>query len=344
MFYAEGLSTVDGYPVEVPDAGLADAVRGALAHPEVHAILVAYAPPLPDQQPPVDLGQAVTGADKPIATVGFGPGSYPAVEEAVRALGRVAGYAAWRREPPGEEPELSDVDTGRARRAVESGDATELLRAYGIATVPTRFVAGTPEAVAALAEEVGFPVALTVPPARRRLDVRAVRLDLADTADVIRAYAGLERLLGARVEVAVQPMVAPGVDCVVEVVDDPSFGPVVGFGLGGVAGDLLGDRAWRPAPLTDRDAAALLREPGAAPLLSGYRGSAPVDLGALADLLIRVGRLIDDFPQVRHLELNPVLARPDGLDVLQATVHIGQQAARPDTGPRRLSKPEPQQA
>jgi acyl-CoA synthetase (NDP forming)/RimJ/RimL family protein N-acetyltransferase len=337
-----GLSTVDGYPVEVPDAGLAGAVRGALAHPEVHTVLVAYAPPLPDQVPPADLGAAVIGADKPIATVGLGFASYPAVEEAVRALGRVAGYAAWRREPPGEEPELSDVDTERAHRAVESGDATGLLRAYGIATVPTRFVAGTPEAVAALAEEVGFPVALTVPPARRRLDVRAVRLDLADTADVTRAYTGLEQLLGPRVEVAVQPMVAPGVDCVVEVVDDPSFGPVVGFGLGGVAGDLIGDRAWRPAPLTDRDATALLREPRAAPLLSGYRGSAPVDLGALADLLIRVGRLADDHPQVRHLELNPVLARPDGLDVLQATVHIGQQAARPDTGPRRLSRPEPE--
>ena len=99
---------------------------------------------------------------------------------------------------------------------------------------------------------------------------------------------------------------------------------------------LIGDLAWRAAPLTDRAAAALVDEPRAAPLLHGYRGSAPVDRDALIDLLLRVGRLADDHPEVRALSLNPVLARPDGYSVLHAHVETGEARSRSDSGPRRL--------
>jgi acyl-CoA synthetase (NDP forming) len=119
-------------------------------------------------------------------------------------------------------------------------------------------------------------------------------------------------------------------------VEDRTFGPVVGFGLAGPAAELIGDRAWRAAPLTDLDAAALVDEPRAAPLLRGYRGAEPVDRTALADLLLRVGRLVDEHPEVRELTLNPVLARTTGWSVLHASVLIGEPAFRPDTGPRRL--------
>jgi hypothetical protein len=111
----------------------------------------------------------------------------------------------------------------------------------------------------------------------------------------------------------------------------------VWFGVGGPASELLGDRAWQPAPLTDRDAAALVRAPRAAPLLTGYRGSAPVDLDALADLVLRVGQIVEDRVDLATLTLNPVLARPDGYDIRHATVHLGQDARNaPDAGPRRL--------
>jgi len=113
----------------------------------------------------------------------------------------------------------------------------------------------------------------------------------------------------------------------------------VGFGLGGVASELLGDLAWRAAPLTDRAAEALVGEPRAAPLLHGYRGSVPVDRAALIDLLLRVGRLADDHPRLRSLMLNPVLARPDGISVLHAATELGPPMSRPDTGPRRLRSP-----
>jgi acyl-CoA synthetase (NDP forming) len=98
----------------------------------------------------------------------------------------------------------------------------------------------------------------------------------------------------------------------------------------------LGDRAWHTAPLTDADAAALVRSPRAAALLQGYRGSTPVDEAALADLVMRLGRVADEQPEVKRLVLNPVLAHASGLSVAHAMLDVGDATARPDTGPRRL--------
>jgi acyl-CoA synthetase (NDP forming)/RimJ/RimL family protein N-acetyltransferase len=376
---AFALTFAPGYPHDVGPTADADtiseAVTGALADPEVDALVVAYAPALAEEWDTASVvadrvRAAAAGGDKPVVAVypagGVGPAAdstlpgavpaYPTVEEAVRALGRAAAYAAWRREPAGVVPELDRIDIGPARMVVATlaagvaeqgtatvrlgdlGEADELLSCYGIEVVPSRPAAGPAEAVAEVAAQVGFPVALKVArsPWRHRIDLGAVRLDLADADDVARAYDELQRLFGTGVEVAVQRMVAPGVGCVVEAVDDPAFGPVVGFGLSGVASELVGDQAWRPVPLTDRDAATLVRAPRAAPLLTGYRGAAPVDLDVVADLVLRVGRLADAHPQVHRLSLNPVLARPDGVSVLHAGVDLGTPTARPDTGPRRL--------
>jgi acyl-CoA synthetase (NDP forming) len=211
----------------------------------------------------------------------------------------------------------------------------DLLAAYGIPVVPSTFARSADEAVAASAE-LGYPVALKAAGGglRHRIDLGAVRLALGDEDDVRTAYGELDAAFGP--EVVVQSMVAPGVACVIEVIEDPAFGPVVGFGLGGVASELLGDLAWRAAPLTDRAAEALVDEPRAAPLLHGYRGSTPVDRAALIDLLLRVGQLADEHPRVRSLLLNPVLVRPDGFSVLHAAAEVGEPGVRPDTGPRRL--------
>ncbi|MEH1028974.1 GNAT family N-acetyltransferase [Micromonospora profundi] len=347
----QGLTVVDGYPRDVgPSAGAAEfaaALAETASDDRVDALVVVFAPPLPGQLTDVDADviaalPAALALGKPtVATflVGRPPAGMPAyggVEEAVRALARVHRYAEWLRRPPGVAPELLRVDRVAAQAALrDPPDPNALLVAYGIEPVASVSVDSLDAAVDAAAG-LGFPVALkaAAPGLRHRVDLGAVRLDLPDEATVRRAYAELAARFGA--EVLVQPMVPPGVACVVELVEDPAFGPVVGFGLGGVATELLGDRAWRAVPLTDRDAAELVDEPRAAPLLRGHRGAAPVDRAALADLLLRVGQLADEQPRVRSLTLNPVLARPDGITVLHAQVQVGGPVARPDTGPRRL--------
>ncbi|MER7893297.1 GNAT family N-acetyltransferase [Micromonospora sp. NPDC094482] len=347
---AQGLTLAYGYPRDVgPSAGaveFAAALAGAAADERVDAIAVVLAPPLPGQPAHADLTAAlpaVLGTGKPVVTTvlaGRMPAGMPAyggVEEAVRALARVHRYADWLRRPPGSLPELPGIDraAGQAALRRDGTDVAGLLAAYGIDVVESVPARSAQEAADA-AERLGFPVALkaAAPGLRHRLDLGAVRLDLPDAPAVRRAYAEMSALFGA--DVLVQPMVPPGVACVVEMVEDPAFGPVVGFGLGGVATELLGDRAWRAVPLTDRDAAELVDEPRASPLLRGHRGAAPVDLVALTDLLLRIGRLADEQPRVRALTLNPVLVRPDGLSVLHATVRTGSATDRPDTGPRRL--------
>ncbi|MFY1627352.1 GNAT family N-acetyltransferase [Micromonospora sp. WMMD723] len=348
----QGLTVADGYPLDVgPHAGVAEftaALAGAAADDRVDALVAVFAPPLPGQLTVEEADvtaalPATLAAGKPtVATflagrVPAGLPAYPSVEEAVRALGRVGRYAGWLRRDPGTVPELTGVDraAGRAALRGDTADPVALLAAYGVEVVGSVPAGSVDEALAA-ADRCGWPVALkaAAPGLRHRLDLGAVRLDLADPVALRRAYADLAAGFGA--QVLVQPMVPPGVACVVELREDPAFGPVVGFGLGGVATELLGDRAWRAVPLTDRDAAELVDEPRASPLLRGHRGAAPVDRAALVDLLLRVGRLADEQPRVRTLTLNPVLARPDGIAVLHAAVGVGTAGARPDTGPRRL--------
>ena len=137
-------------------------------------------------------------------------------------------------------------------------------------------------------------------------------------------------------EVDVQRMAPKGVSCVVEIVEDPSFGSLLSFGLAGTASELLGDRAFRVIPVSDRDAAALVRAPRAAPLLDGYRGAEPTDLAAMEDLVRRVGKLAEDLPEVRSLILEPVLATATGVSVVGARVVLGAPPRNDDAGPRRL--------
>jgi len=368
------VTTVRRLPYDVTTEALAAAVREALADPALDAVLVAYAPAAstdptapvwedPEHPPPYlvagqrAVADAARESDKPVLGVypaGEPVGQvpvYPSVEEAVRALGRVATYAAWRREPAGEHPDLGNVDAAGAARVIGSsasgwtgtapgGDdrAARLLDRYGIPVVAGRRLSGDSLDVADAAADLGFPVALKVAaaPWRHRVDLGAVRLDLASHAEVARAHADLQERFGVSVEVTVQRMAVPGVACTIRAVDDPAFGPVVGFGLGGVATDLLADMAWRPAPLTDRDAQRLLRAPRAAPVLHGYRGTPPVDTAALADLLLRIGRMAADQPRLALVDLNPVLAHERGLSVLGAEIQVGPPVVRPDTGPRQV--------
>ncbi|MEU5862812.1 MULTISPECIES: bifunctional acetate--CoA ligase family protein/GNAT family N-acetyltransferase [unclassified Nonomuraea] len=288
--------------------------------------------------------------------------SYAAPEEAVRALAHVVRYATWRAHPAVPPPELDGLDTARARALVlaalsgapapageepggfaEPGppveiDAAELLSCYGLTVWPAEVVRSPEEAVAA-AERLGWPVVLKVadPGASRRAGT--VRLGLTGPEMVRNAYAEFADQLGERVELAVQRMAPqPAVPTVVGVVEDRAFGPVVSFGLGEVTARLLLDQGFRLAPLTGEDAAALVRSVRAAPLLFGQYGYPPVAVPALEELLVRVGRLANDLPEVARLDLDQVLVGESEVLVLGARATLRTPAGpRLDGGPRRLS-------
>ena len=379
----QGLVPAFPAPIDIGPAGTPEDFRAslqiALDDDGVDALVAVFLPPLMGGSP--EFGAALrdvsAGATKPVvatflSTEGVPPelavpdengmpgrGSVPSFstpERAVIALAKVAQYARWRRRPVGETPELAGVDEAAARalvdgvlqgapegRALDDGEIIELLAAYGIPLLRTRTATDEAEAVAA-ADEIGYPVVVksTAPWLRHRPDLGGTRLDLGD-ADAVRAAVAA---IPSGDPMLVQEMAAPGVACVVEVVDDPSFGALVSFGLGGVATDLLGDRAYRPLPLTDLDAAELVREPRAWPLLDGYRGSEPADVAALEDLLLRVARLADDLPEVLGLSLEPVLVGPRepwhggrSLVVAGGAATVGPPTARVDPGPRRMRSP-----
>ncbi|MFC4112142.1 GNAT family N-acetyltransferase [Nonomuraea zeae] len=217
-------------------------------------------------------------------------------------------------------------------------DATELLSCYGLTVWPSEVVRSPDEAVAA-AERLGWPVVLKVadPGASRRAGT--VRLGLTGPEMMCHAYAGFADQLGEEVELAVQRMAPqPAVPTVVGVIEDQAFGPVVSFGLGEVTARLLLDQGFRLAPLTREDAAALVRSVRAAPLLFGEYGYPPVAVDALEDLLVRVGRLANDLPELARLDLDQVLVGESSVIILGARATLRTPAGpRLDGGPRRLS-------
>jgi acyl-CoA synthetase (NDP forming) len=279
--------------------------------------------------------------------------AYPAAERAVRALAEAVNYAQWRRDAaePGRVPEFEDIDEKGAARQIdgllERGEGLTLgpeetcvlLGRYGI-DVRRALPAPTPDEAVAAARTLGYPVALktTAPHLRHRADLGGVRLDLADEEQLRRAYAELTELFGTPQELrpVVQGMAPRGVDTVVRAVIDPAAGAVLSFGLAGAASELLEDTAHRLIPVTDRDATSLVRSIRTAPLLFGWRGSAPVDTGALEELMLRVSRLVDDHPEVVAVSLEPVVVAPHGLSVLGATVRLARAPVRDDLGPRTL--------
>ncbi|MFJ9264484.1 GNAT family N-acetyltransferase [Streptomyces bacillaris] len=314
--------------------------------------------------PTTDTAQSTAATatpDTPSATTPTTPGripAYPAAERAVRAMAEAVKYAQWRRQAatPGKVPEflddtidepgtaaLIDMLLGPAPdprgRPLAHDEVRELLGRYGIPVRPT-LPAPDAEAAVAAAARLGYPVALktTAPHLRHRADLGGVRLDLADEEALRRAYGELTDLLGKPAELlpVVQAMAPRGVDTVVRASIDAAAGAILSFGLAGAPSELLGDTAHRLVPATDRDAAELIRSIKAAPVLFGWRGSAPVDTAALEELLLRLSRLVDDHPEVVSVALEPVVVAPQGITVLGASVRLAPPPPRGDLGPRRL--------
>ncbi|MGW7517068.1 GNAT family N-acetyltransferase [Streptomyces sp. NPDC054796] len=294
--------------------------------------------------PVAGTGSGTASASDPVAGSGTGPASVAGAGSGVEpaaprdAPAEDALPAAGPREA---RPTTVSATTEERHRSVPLGaeDAAALLAYYGVAVHPTS-PAPTPDDAAAAARHLGYPVALktTAPHLRHRADLGGVRLDIAGENGLRRAYAELTEALGKPEELrpVVQAMAPRGVDTVIRAAVDPAIGAVLSFGLAGPPSELLGDTAHRLVPVTDKEAAELIRTIRTAPILFGWRGAQPVDTGALEELLLRVSRLLDDHPEIVTVDLEPVVVAPRGLTVLGASVRVAEPQRRSDQGPRRL--------
>lgn len=275
---------------------------------------------------------------------------YP--EDAARALGRAAEHAAWRAAPRGHVPTFEDARPDEAAAIVAGAladqrdfDATPehggwltpdavhaLLDCYGIPLAQQR-IARTPTAAARAAAELEGPLALKAiaPGLLHKSDGGGVVLGLSGPSAVRRAAQAMRVQLTAAgfppEGFLVQAMAPAGVELLVGATADPLFGPVIACGAGGRAVELLRDVAVRLAPLTDRDADEMLHQLRTFPLLAGYRGEPPVDVGALHAIVLRISALVDAHPEIVELDCNPVIAHPGGAVVVDARIHVAPSAA-----------------
>jgi acetyl coenzyme A synthetase (ADP forming)-like protein len=260
--------------------------------------------------------------------------SYPFPESAVLALSRVLRYAEWREAPEGREVHFDDIDLAAVRAAVGSGlarakdgssewlnaeETRALLAATGITVAPV-VLARTAGQAGEAAKQVGFPVAVKLASSTltHKSDVGGVVLGLENEEQVRRAYADIgrrldERGLRAQMEgVTVQPMIVDGVEAIVGMTQDPSFGPVLMFGLGGIYVELLRDVTFNVAPVTDKDVREMVSKVRGAKLLEGWRGAPPADRAALEQAIQRLSQLVGEVPELAELDLNPLKVLPEG--------------------------------
>ncbi|MEW1928734.1 GNAT family N-acetyltransferase [Streptomyces sp. NPDC088360] len=300
----------------------------------------------------VRLGQALP-VQLLSATGGGSVPSFADPQAAARALAHAVRRARWLARPPGTCPRLAGVETPRARAVAETWLAghpeggwldphtcAELLACYGIPQLPWAWAETEDEAVAA-AERLRGPDGRVVmkahwPGLRHKSEQRALHLDLRGDSQVRAAFRDFEtRFAGLLTGVVVQPLAERGTELFAGVVQDEVFGPLVLFGLGGTATDLLADHAARLAPLTDLDVHDLLTSPRCAPLLFGHGGHGPVDIEGLEQLLHRLSRMAGDLPQLAEADFNPVLAWPGGSTALDVRIRLLPRAAH-DPYLRRL--------
>jgi acetyl coenzyme A synthetase (ADP forming)-like protein len=347
------------------------ALRTVLADGQIDVVIVIFVPPLVTQ--PEDVARAIRAVSgdagpKPLVACFLGRHGIPDAlrasrpeersipsfafpESAAAALGRAAGYAAWRRRAEGVVPEFPDMDAERARAVVaeliarspegawlDPDVAQTLCECFGLRVVSTVRIRTASKAVEA-AEELGYPVALKAGSGAivHKTDVGAVHLNLASGSEVERAFTVMRERLGDEMGGAiVQPMVEAGIETIVGVTRDPLFGSLVVFGMGGTAAELMRDTALRILPITDSDAREMVRSLRTSPLLLGYRGAPSADVEALEHLLLRVGRLADEIPEVAEMDCNPVIASPDAATVVDVKIRLGPLPPYPLPGVRRM--------
>lgn len=332
------------------------ALDAVLADHNVDSALAVFVPPLGVRQQDVAesiVGAAAGHAQKPVLAVLMGSEGLPQgraelhkagipayvfPESAARGLAALRRQRAWTARPVVPPPALP-VDRARAARAltgacaVDTGklgelEALELLAAYGIPVAEAR-LAADPDEAARVASALGFPVVVKAVASGlvHKTDVGGVRLGLTTSVEVAAAAAEMtsavaRALPGAGVQLLVQRMMTGGRETIVGMSRDPAFGPLLMFGLGGIYVEALKDVVFRVAPIQPLDAHDMIRAIRGVALLNGIRGAPPVSFAALTDVLLRVSQLVVDHPEIRELDVNPLLAFPDGVVAVDARIMI----------------------
>ncbi len=338
-------------------SGYRAALDALLSDPNIDSAMAIFVPPLGIKQADVAEAIAEIGLihkDKPVLGVLMGREGLPQgkaelhevgipayifPESAARALATLCRYREWKERPPLETPVYS-VNAARARtildRAVTAGlsklseiDTLDVFDAYGIPVAPARLASSAQQA-AAIAEELGYPVALKIvsPEVIHKTDVGGVVLGCDEAHEVREAFDQIVASVRATSPdatisgVLVQRMVKGGRETIVGVTRDASFGPMVMFGLGGVLVEAVQDVLFRIAPLSQNDACDMVRGLRGFKILTGIRGQAPANLAALEEVLLRVSQLAIDNKEIRELDINPLLAFADGVTAVDGRVMI----------------------
>ncbi len=254
---------------------------------------------------------------------------YEFPERAARALGKAAEYATWRTAAPGTFVPFDETRMQQARHLCrEIGQARgdtwltddelhQLMQAADLRLAPGVMVRSADEAVA-LARVFGFPVVAKMVSAKalHKTELGGVKLHLGNDQAVRKAYEELtssaRASIGELEGVLIQPMLSGATEVLIGLTQDPVFGPLVAFGLGGIHVELFRDVAFRIAPLTDRDADEMIRSVRGFPLLAGFRNHPAADLGAIRDVLLKIAWLGSEIPELAELEFNPMMALDAG--------------------------------
>lgn len=346
--HLSGTTTAESYRV---------ALDLVLKDPGVDAAIAAFVPPLGAKQQ--NVAQSIVQVarahpETPVLAVLMGRDGLPEgraelqsagvpayifPESAVRALAALCRHGRWL-ERPVQAAATFPVDSERVatliaearaggRTALMEHEAYAILDAYGIPTTPYRVATSEDEAVAA-AEELGFPVVLKAlsPQIVRRSAIGGVLVDLRDPAELRRGYERLGHTLGRRHPEAemtgflVAPYRSEGMELIVGMTTDPTFGPVLMFGLGGIYVETFQDVAFRICPVTEREAREMIESIRAFPLLAGKRGREPVRIDSVIEVLQRLSQLVQEHPEIREIDVNPLRGASDGVMALDAWIGI----------------------
>jgi len=334
-------------------------LRAVLVDPAVDSLIAIYIPVLPTDAPDIaaviretaQFAQGKTlvatfmgmqGVPAPLAPVP----SFPFPERAVTALARAAKYAEWRRKPVGHVTEFDDIDAPALRAIVKKklatgegwldpGEVRELLDAARI-PIAAMDLASDSEEAADAASRLGFPIAVKAVGPLHKSDVGAVMLGLGTVTAVRDAVDDMKQRLGsAMTGVIVQKMVPRGVELMVGASAEAVFGHLIAVGSGGTLVELLADVAFRIHPLTDSDTEEMLQQVRISKLLAGVRGAPPADIEAVKSMLARVSALIGICPEIRELDINPLVALQTGVVAVDARVRV--ETITPGPPSRRVS-------